>query len=243
MKALIKLAAAGLFSVLAISQASAVTVSGNGTGAFTFGGGNGTCSSCTGNNSSTIGFGGNPASTITANNTAISILNYTGFANDVPIATLTWNNNETFGGTTETKHFTYTFTLTFTSPLPGGSDSEKFTLSFAQPTNPTGDTTAGLNVVLGSGNALSSVIDGLTLSDLKFHLSGPIKGQVGNQPGESFTNGVWFNPEDNQSVLVLTADISSAVPEASTWAMMILGFAGMGFLAYRRQREGSLRLV
>lgn len=30
----------------------------------------------------------------------------------------------------------------------------------------------------------------------------------------------------------------SAVPEASTWAMMILGFAGIGVLAYRRRRNG-----
>jgi hypothetical protein len=27
----------------------------------------------------------------------------------------------------------------------------------------------------------------------------------------------------------------AAVPEPSTWAMMILGFAGVGFLAYRRK--------
>jgi hypothetical protein len=30
--------------------------------------------------------------------------------------------------------------------------------------------------------------------------------------------------------------VTSAVPEPSTWAMMILGFAGVGFLAYRRKR-------
>jgi hypothetical protein len=33
----------------------------------------------------------------------------------------------------------------------------------------------------------------------------------------------------------------TAVPEASTWAMMILGFAGVGFLAYRR-RETSKKI-
>jgi hypothetical protein len=34
------------------------------------------------------------------------------------------------------------------------------------------------------------------------------------------------------------------VPEPSTWAMMILGFAGIGFLAYRRRNTGpALRLV
>ena len=31
----------------------------------------------------------------------------------------------------------------------------------------------------------------------------------------------------------------AAVPEPSTWAMMILGFCGLGFMAYRRKSEGS----
>lgn len=30
-----------------------------------------------------------------------------------------------------------------------------------------------------------------------------------------------------------------AIPEPSTWAMMILGFAGIGFLAYRRRNQGA----
>src|ERR1035437_2842458 len=32
----------------------------------------------------------------------------------------------------------------------------------------------------------------------------------------------------------------SAVPEPSTWAMMLLGFAGIGFMAYRRKSKPSL---
>jgi hypothetical protein len=36
---------------------------------------------------------------------------------------------------------------------------------------------------------------------------------------------------------------AGAVPEPSTWAMMILGFAGIGFMAYRRKGQGALRLV
>ena len=31
----------------------------------------------------------------------------------------------------------------------------------------------------------------------------------------------------------------SAVPELSTWAMMLLGFAGVGFMAYRRKNQGG----
>jgi hypothetical protein len=33
------------------------------------------------------------------------------------------------------------------------------------------------------------------------------------------------------------------VPEASTWAMMILGFAGLGFLSYRRRNRPAVRLA
>jgi hypothetical protein len=35
----------------------------------------------------------------------------------------------------------------------------------------------------------------------------------------------------------------SAVPETETWAMMVLGFMGVGFLAYRRKQGGSFRLA
>jgi PEP-CTERM motif len=37
--------------------------------------------------------------------------------------------------------------------------------------------------------------------------------------------------------------IAGAVPEPSTWAMMILGFAGIGFMAYRRRNTVAFRLV
>jgi hypothetical protein len=38
--------------------------------------------------------------------------------------------------------------------------------------------------------------------------------------------------------------VTPAVPEPSTWAMMILGFAGVGFMAYRRRRQAiALRIA
>jgi hypothetical protein len=39
------------------------------------------------------------------------------------------------------------------------------------------------------------------------------------------------------------ATITVAVPEASTWAMMILGFFGIGFMAYRRKGGTAFRLA
>jgi PEP-CTERM motif len=35
----------------------------------------------------------------------------------------------------------------------------------------------------------------------------------------------------------------SAVPEPSTWAMMLLGFAGIGLMAYRRTSKPALMAV
>jgi hypothetical protein len=34
--------------------------------------------------------------------------------------------------------------------------------------------------------------------------------------------------------------LTSAIPEPSTWAMMLLGFAGLGFMAYRRKAKPAL---
>jgi hypothetical protein len=47
--------------------------------------------------------------------------------------------------------------------------------------------------------------------------------------------GVTYQYFDNASL-----DVTTAVPEASTWAMIILGFAGVGYFAHRRKQEGAL---
>jgi len=44
-----------------------------------------------------------------------------------------------------------------------------------------------------------------------------------------------FNYFDNTFVFTV-----AAVPEPSTWAMMILGFASVGYMAYRRRRAAAL---
>jgi hypothetical protein len=53
-----------------------------------------------------------------------------------------------------------------------------------------------------------------------------------------------FQVEQNGSSLIATDEVAfslaSPVPEPSTWAMMILGFAGIGFMAYRRKSQGGL---
>jgi hypothetical protein len=38
----------------------------------------------------------------------------------------------------------------------------------------------------------------------------------------------------------MTISVTSGVPEPSTWAMMILGFAGVGYMTYRRRKVAAL---
>ena len=38
----------------------------------------------------------------------------------------------------------------------------------------------------------------------------------------------------------LEVTVAGAVPEPSTWAMMILGFAGVGYMTYRRRKIAAL---
>jgi hypothetical protein len=50
-------------------------------------------------------------------------------------------------------------------------------------------------------------------------------------------------PSDgSQNQQMLTRQVA-AVPEPSTWAMMILGFSGVGFMAYRRKGKPAFRFA
>ena len=42
---------------------------------------------------------------------------------------------------------------------------------------------------------------------------------------------------ESGNVEIAAVAVAGAVPEPSTWAMMILGFAGVGFMAYRRKSK------
>jgi hypothetical protein len=63
---------------------------------------------------------------------------------------------------------------------------------------------------------------------------------VVNPFSQTFGNG--DNPF-NLTANVTLASNTSAVPEPSTWAMLILGFVGVGFVAYRRKSQSSFRIA
>jgi hypothetical protein len=76
-----------------------------------------------------------------------------------------------------------------------------------------------------------------------------ITGQTGpNFSGDTITFGVFATTNNSFGLtqgqfydnLDVGVTFTEAVPEPSTWAMMILGFAGVGFMAYRRKSKPAL---
>ena len=55
----------------------------------------------------------------------------------------------------------------------------------------------------------------------------------------SFATGIQSIKFESNSPAFEFDNIATAVPEASTWAMMILGFLGMGFVGYRKSSKSS----
>jgi hypothetical protein len=99
-------------------------------------------------------------------------------------------------------------------------------------------------------------IDGLNYTSVplgaNFNLGNNFDAALGNPgwssgewllgPGDYFISGIAIvTPYSGGGVGAL--ELSDAVPEPSTWAMMILGFAGIGFMAYRRKSKPALMAV
>lgn len=59
-------------------------------------------------------------------------------------------------------------------------------------------------------------------------------------PGLGQTQTPWNTALNDFSDLTFSATFTSAVPEPSTWAMFILGFAGVGLLAYRTKQLSAV---
>jgi hypothetical protein len=66
----------------------------------------------------------------------------------------------------------------------------------------------------------------------------------GSLPSSNSFASIGVNSSSTDSI-VTSGSITAvaAVPEPSTWAMMILGFAGVSFMAYRRSRKEGFALA
>jgi hypothetical protein len=117
---------------------------------------------------------------------------------------------------------------------------QTYAFSFAYANNPgsTGNTGAAADFHIFGASPL--------LTDAVFHIgstNGDLHWSVytGTFVADSATTGLRFNTTfgGGNGGILLDAVTVSAVPEASTWIMMLIGFAGIGFAAYRRAKKAE----
>lgn len=102
-------------------------------------------------------------------------------------------------------------------------------------------------VVGGLETGAAAITLGPTGADFYLHLmtftSSPTFQQLGYRPAETTSDSNYFFtplngqnlPAEGVTFTVSSSPVTPSVPEPSTWAMMALGFAGIGFLAWRKQ--------
>jgi PEP-CTERM motif len=115
---------------------------------------------------------------------------------------------------------------------------------------------------LGASTTASEIVFGIpylfagivTITPADFQILGSSVGAFEQFSGPALFSGTSSDPIFNVGTFKLTSLLSgnatltisqvAAVPEPSTWAMMILGFFSVGFMAYRRKQGGqALRLI
>jgi hypothetical protein len=109
--------------------------------------------------------------------------------------------------------------------------------SFGSGDATTGSSGAGDGVAIIGGGEFIDVphgyVSGAPLSDTSTY-SGATFASLGVTPGRY--EWTWGSGANQNFTLVIGA---AAVPESSTWAMMLLGFAGLGFAAYRARATST----
>jgi hypothetical protein len=134
-----------------------------------------------------------------------------------------------FGVINNTSHAITSFGLSSSTQDIGGFDGDGID-AYGAPTNPTdlagcGGGIAASNCNYGGGDAFFTNNNSPYMSlTVNFFGGGIAAGGTG-----------YFSLEEAVS-LSAPPVITPGTPEASTWAMMLLGFAGLGFAGYRKAR-------
>jgi choice-of-anchor C domain-containing protein len=115
-----------------------------------------------------------------------------------------------------------------------------YVLNFYLSGNPDGLPTAkDLQVVVGGTTADFSYTIGANSRDNMLYALETVSFTTAGATSLSFTS-----QDSNSPYGPVIGGVSiSSVPEPSTWAMMILGFLGVGFVAYRRKNGPALRIA
>jgi hypothetical protein len=161
-----------------------------------------------------------------------------------------------FSSAVQASTVTYSLTL---SPKANTNSTLSGTGTLVITDGPLGSGSGQVNVPDADVTTLSVSIDGFTFnllpalatpSGVQFTsgvltaiTAGPV---VSNGADFSVSNTTGFFFDSGNGVVsydTFTAAIAPAVPEPSTWAMMILGFCGLGFMAYRRKSGAALSVA
>lgn len=133
---------------------------------------------------------------------------------------------------------TSTFSINFSSPIAAfgfyGTDIGDFGGTLSLTLTDAGGHTSSLVVPASVGSGGSQPENGSVLYFGFYNLSDTYTSIAFNNSNTSDVFGF-----DNFTV-GLEAQVNPSVPEPSTWATMILGFAGIGFMAYRRKSKPAL---
>jgi PEP-CTERM motif len=115
--------------------------------------------------------------------------------------------------------------------------NEGFTVTFASAVTAVG---IFANVNLGTSFTLNTTTGSLTQTINSYDTS--TFGFFGITSSTPFNAATFTSQNDGISTFNIPEIEfqAAAVPEPSTWAMMILGFAGIGFMAYRRKSKPAL---
>jgi hypothetical protein len=186
---------------------------------------------------------------IAAANTILGIVTVTDIAGGGVTVDVTMQNGAEFVNTGG--HTTFAFNLspsstlinksqisgltsgfTFQTPVPG---------SYADPSY--GPFLYGIECTSGCPNGGTSPPVGPSAGPLDFTIAGVTTADFLSVDGYVFAADL-IGPRGGTGAVAGDPLVSvRGVPEPSTWAMMLLGFMGVGFMAYRRKGQSGFRLA
>jgi hypothetical protein len=136
--------------------------------------------------------------------------------------------------------------MTFNSPgflMPAGAP-QFFGVNLLTSDNPANQSSSGhMNFADPTGSFSASISSGCgnCIDNIIGFPSGPASTFT------SFTSDATYTFAGGNSIQIdaisVSYQVTTAVPEPSTWAMLLLGFAGVGFVAYRRKSKSAFQLA
>jgi hypothetical protein len=160
------------------------------------------------------------------------------FETPFKVGTLTYFNGSVVGNLPSTVDLS--LATTFTNPLGVGLVTTSFTLSLITTTN-TGDPNGDADFVNLPGSFVPQTFDvggtlyTVTLVDFENVHGDGFLGSTGTSL--HVREGLTATADLFAKVTADTSGVITGVPETSTWAMMLIGFAGLGFAGYKQARR------